>query len=61
MIGIPPGIALVHDARIMGPAESHCLLAHPDVFGVITSPTVGRECGSGTEGDHDQGGRSRRR
>ena len=58
MIRVPTREPLMHDAGIVGAAETHGLLAHPDVLGVVTACPSGRERGSCSDSGQDQAGRS---
>lgn len=41
--GVQSEVPPVPDARIVGSAEAHFLLAHPNVLGVVAAGAVGRQ------------------
>ena len=48
----------MHDAGIVGAAETRGLLAHPDVLGVVAAGTSGRERRPCSDSGQNQAGRS---
>ena len=48
----------MHDAGIVGAAETHGLLAHPDVLGVVAAGPSDGERGSCSNSGQDQAGHS---